>query len=694
MPTRRDFLHTSTGSLGALCFMPSAFFLSRSQSSPELPLALFFGTDELQRMRSIFESDSSFDSLKARLESLDRIQMRNFIRDDVRYNDQLYDIVRLSDAAQGMAFYFALTGDADAAALSAECIRSIMKFDRWDYFLEAGQLVVGIQRASSTVIAISACADWLGTTIDDAERSSWLTTMRKKGNEACFRSVYGMRYPDTVVGWTRDPASTYFEHRPWDRPTDLSQRHIILDSTNLKAVPAAALAIGAMADRIHFGETEDSNRWIEQAIFSLRTFKDFFLRDGSYHEGVSYANYTALNILKATSVLRRHNVEDLTDIINWAGFTEYNVGMSMPTASDPYDVVNFGDNGNSKTGEAGRPKRTAVSMWVGANLSDPLAQWFGLNLGGEHDEWALVWYDPAATARAPEQGNQLWKCDLDWIVARTGFQSDDLTVAMRSGGPGNHEHADRNSIIVKDYGEQLVADPYRPPYGFKDPSWMMRTTAGHSALLIDGEGHQYHDGTEGTNASDARAQLVRNVFRDSYCYWTSDGTPAYQLVNSDVEFVGRSVFVSYDHHTIVIFDKVIKKNDPSVVQARFFGYNHDGKCRIEAKANEFTTARPLATLQGHSFGNNGVLCSTKHLPIPEEVAVIHPFAECATQSPALTSELVTVLTTNRVSDAAPTIRISESGGIYECQVNRISGSTKLLIHNTGQIPEFELIHNS
>ena len=90
-----------------------------------------------------------------------------------------------------------------------------------------------------------------------------------------------------------------------------------------------------------------------------------------------------------------------------------------------------------------------------------------------------------------------------------------------------------------------VADPYRPPYSFSDPSWMMRTTAGHSALLIDGQGHQYHDGAEGTNPSDARAAIVRQGERDGYLFWASDATPAYQLVLPDVQSVTRTVVMLY-----------------------------------------------------------------------------------------------------------------------------------------------------
>ncbi len=661
---------------------------NRDVRDGELAYGLFFDSADLVRMRRNFESDA-FSSLRERLASIDRDDLRRFIAEEVRYNDQLFHIVRLSDAAQELAMLFLMTDDRDAGELSAECIRTIMKFDRWDYFLEAGEDVVGIQRASSTLIAVAVCSDWLGSLVDDQERQAWIGTMKDKGCEPCFRSIWGMRYPDRVVGWTRDETSTYFEHRPEDR-VDLSRRHIILDSTNLKAVPASALAIGAVCYDRQFGGDPDTERWIEQAVFSLSSFGGFFESDGSYHEGVSYANYTALNILKATSILKRFDLADLTDMINWHGYVDFAVGMSMPTADDPYDIVNFGDNGNVKSGEAGHPKRTAVAMWIAANLEDGRAQWFGTELGGEHDEWALMWYDQRVQPEPARNGPTLWRSDLDWIVARTGYRPDDLTVAMRSGGPGNHEHADRNSIIVKCFGEHLIADPYRPPYAWRDPRWMMRTTAGHSALLVDGAGHQYHDGSEGTNASLARARLVRKSERRGYSWWASDATEAYAMVNDDIAMVMRTVLVVHALPLIAVFDKVEKRSAASRIQARYFGMNHRNDGKVSASGSTFEIMRPLARLEGHCASSSGVSVVASQLPIPEDEAVKHPFVEVSTQTPETTVGLLTLLVPMRDSSPAPQVALEQSGVDYRAQVATQFGQAFVSFTDTGRVPEFEV----
>ena len=43
------------------------------------------------------------------------------------------------------------------------------------------------------------------------------------------------------------------------------------------------------------GETADTKRWLEQATYSIGTFRDIYKRDGSYNEGISYAHYTTLH---------------------------------------------------------------------------------------------------------------------------------------------------------------------------------------------------------------------------------------------------------------------------------------------------------------------------------------------------------------------------------------------------------------
>ncbi len=633
MQNRRHFLGLGVAGVNALFF--SRYLTGCAPSTlTALNFGLFAQSSDLASLRKLYRRDPMFAALRERHAAFDRDAERAFIATEVQYNDHLFHLGRLGQTAEQMSFVYLMTEDAGAAEIAIAAVRAIMKFPRWDYFLEGGIEVLGIQRASSSVVGVSLACDWLGDFITHDDRDEWLGIMGDRGCEACFRSIYGMRYPEKVVGWTMDKTSTYLEHRPGDL-VDLKNWPYILDKTNLKAVPASALVIGALAYEQQFGKTEQGDRWLEQGLFSVDSFKDLFSPDGSYNEGVSYANYTTTHLIQAIDVVNRFRGDDHYDIINWNGYLDYLLGLSMPIADDPYAIVNISDAGGGVS--------SAVPFYIAGRTDNGAAKWFGQNLAREHNEWSLMWHPAAVVPAPPIEEATLWKSDLDWIVARTGYSPDDLVVAMRSGGPSNHEHADRNSIMLKCFGEKLVVDPYRPPYSFSDPSWILRTSVGHSGILIDGKGHQYHDGSEGTNPSDATAVIVSSNESDLGMQWTSDATPAYKLVNANVEMVSRSVAISPANRTTIVVDKVVTKR-PARVTARFFADNMDGKASVEASAGAtFVIRRPGAWVNGLSVTTKaepGTVAG--QLDIPAETAVLHPFIDVAATASRLTI-LVTVL---------------------------------------------------
>lgn len=673
MHDRRHFLRLSIAGTNALLL--STYLRGCGMSlSGSLNYGLFTDASRLKTLRELYAADPSFAALREKFSSIDRAAERKFLESEVRYNDHLYDIVRVSNAAQQMAFHYLMTEDVDAANLSVQALRTLMKFPKWDYFLEGGTDVLGIQRASSSVVAVALASDWLGGHITEEERSEWLDIMGERGCDACFRSIYGMRYPDRVVGWSMDRTSTYLEHRPGDI-IDLRNWPYILNATNLKAVPASALVIGTIAYEQQFGRSEKVDRWLEQGLFSIDSFRDLFAPDGSYNEGVSYANYTTSHLIQAIDLVKRFRGEDHYDIIDWDGYIDFLYGMSMPTNDDPHAIVNISD--------AGTGVISSVPYYIAGRDSNGTAKWFGDNLARDHDEWSLMWFPGSVAAEPPADNVNLWKSDLDWISARTGYRPEDLVVAMRSGGPANHEHADRNSIMIKCFGEKLVVDPYRPPYSYSDPSWILRTTVGHSAILIDGIGHQYHDGSEGTNASDAAAEIVSMSDTEQGMQWTSDATPAYKLANPNVNFVSRSVAVDPDTNVVVVVDKV-KTARPSKVTARFYADNTDGKATVErSDASGFAITRPGASIRSVSVALSGVEVRSETLDIPAEVAVLHPFADVETKTRATESLLITALLPSKTGGEPLVPTIERDGGRYLVQA---SGATICTIENSTEYP--------
>jgi hypothetical protein len=643
---------------------------------------VFFDSRDVARYQQLYGGNPVFSELRKQMDTVDRAKERRFLRSEVRYNDHLYDIARVGNLAQQMALLSLFAGDTDAANLACECVETLMKFPRWDYFLEGGSDVIGLQRAPNSAIAVALAVEALGERVPPAVRNRWLSTMAERGTEPSYRAVYGMRYPDRVKGWSMDSTSTFFIHRPLERGINLARWPIILNTINLKAIPASALALSALVYRKYLGETDETRKWLEQAVYSIRTFRDIYARDGSYNEGVSYAHYTTLHIILAVDALRRAGVADLTDLLNWTGYQDYLLEMTLPTEEDPHAIVNFSD--------AGAGAHASPSFWISRQTRDGLARWFGENLALTRDLWSVLYYDPSAPVTPPRQQPHLWRSNLDWIVGRTGYTSADLVVAMRSGGPSNHEHADRNSLIVKCFGEKLIADPMRPPYSFRDPAWKMRLTAGHSCVLIDGKGHQYVDGHEGTNASQASASIVRHGEREGYFFWTSDATQAYSLVLPDVHSVTRTVVTLTGLPAVVVVDKVIKGSEPSIVQARFYAYNADGKGTITTTEKGFTVSRPHASLAASASSNAGTTYTASVPDIPPAQAVLHPFADVGTTLPGKEICLVTALLPSSAGGKTGSTHISRDGPIYTVHFSSGPHSASVRIIDSGAVPEFQV----
>jgi hypothetical protein len=654
------------------------------QNAPGAPPqeGVFFEPQHVPRYRELFAGNPQFSLLREQMDTVDRVRERRFLHSEVRYNDHLYDIARVGNLAQQMALLYVFTGDTDAAALAGECVETLMKFPRWDYFLEGGADVIGLQRAPNSAIAVAIVVEALGDRVSPAVRKHWLSTMAERGTEPSYRATSGMRYPERVKGWTMDSTSTFFTHRPLERSINLAHWPIILNTINLKAIPASALALSALVYRKYYGETDDTRRWLEQATYSIGTFRDIYARDGSYKEGISYAHYTTLHIIQAVDALRRAGVADLTDMLNWNGYQDYLLEMTMPTQDDAHAIVNFSD--------AGTGANASPSFWISRQTRDGLARWFGENLALSRDLWSVLYYDPSVPPAPPLQKPHLWLSDLGWIVARTGYQPADLVVAMRSGGAYNHEHADRNGLIVTCFGERLIADPLRPPYSFRDPAWKMRLTAGHSCVLIDGKGHQYVDGHEGTNASQATATIIRRGERDGYFYWTSDATHAYGLVLPDVHSVTRTVVALTDFPAVVVVDKVMKESVPSTVQARFYAYNTDGKGTIVATQDAFTVTRPHARLVGSASSNAGVMYAASVPDIPPAQAALYPFADVGTVQPEKEICLVTVLLPSPSGGPGGGARISREGQVYTAHISIGDRALSVRVIDSGVVPEFEV----
>ena len=594
--------------------------------------SLLFDASDRTRIRANLDSPR-FAELRAILFPADLPAREKFLRGEVRLENLMYDMLKVRTHLEQAAFAYAVTGDAAQLVIARLALQRLCEYQRWDYFLEAGSRTIGLQRAPEATIACVLALDWLGDQLTPAERATVEDSIIRKGAPACYTTLYGMKHPDRVRGWTQDPK----EKMPF--VINMARWPLILNSTNLKVIPICGLGYAA----IHFhGRHPDAGKWLELARQSARAFAQMYGTDGSYDEGVGYWGYTTMHlILFAEALYRRLGIDD-RDLINYPGTVRYALCMTMPTQQNPKEAVNFGDAGAVDT---------TVAAWVGRVHQDPVSDFVVRNVGGVGHWPAAIWCRPeaAGTPRGPVL--KAVRLSNDLVISRSGWNATDGVVALRSGGPANHEHADRNSVLFKVHGERFFHDPYGGGYSTMVPKWRLRFTEAHSAVLIGGQGHQYHDGSEGTNSSWAEARVTAFRHGPGWMTVTSDATEAYALVNPAVRLVERTlVYLKPD--VLLVLDRV-QLDAAAPVQVRYQLFNDDGHGAVAATDAGFTITRPLAALTATAHGAGSLTVRTGRMEFPANpgpyqtsVASVQEYAEIESAA----AKTHTVLT---VAAAAP-----------------------------------------
>lgn len=568
------------------------------------------------------------------------------------------------------AFIYAITEDkARGAAAHAELLK-VLGEKNWDVFVEDGHLRLGFLRTGNLTRQVALAYDWIYDLLSPEERTETLNQIAEKGCVPIIRGLNGMRHPETVKGWNFAP-----EHQQEYELRDMRRWPTILGHNNFRAVMSGGLALGIFALEGHDSRTDE---WKEILLDSFDRFTRLYQPDGSYDEGVAYCNYATEFLIYLMEVVHRKTGLDLFGSANFTGVMHFNLATYLPHRLRPNGSVNFGDAGNSL--------RSDVGYWIARQSRDGLAQYIADNFHDGHTLFSLIWYDPSVKPEPPVN-QRLIKLDLDWIIARTGYEMDDLVVALRSGPPANHEHADRNSLILKYAGEILFSDPYRPTYHHRDPGWFLRTAPAHNTVLIDGHGHPYHDGSEGTNESKAFAKIVRSGERQGYVFWASDATSAYALGDPDVESVTRIVLVFYQIPALVVVDKLQKKSIPAIFAARWHVENTDENGNCAVAGHSFSNFRPNGKFLGVCAGAPEIgVKADRH-----ESTGVFPFVEVTTQTPSRNALLITAGCPLNMRENPPEIALAREAADWILKISQNGKNLKLRILDRPAWPVWEIL---
>ncbi|MSU23146.1 MAG: hypothetical protein EXS32_04900 [Opitutus sp.] len=692
-PTRRSFLKHSAVLAATLPFAEldlrgAATPAAVSPPSPaEGPRGLLFDASDLPRIRANARHPR-FATLWQSMHEADLAADRDFLANKVNLRNHVLDLLRVQKIMERACVLYAVEGDPAQLELARSAIRKMLEYPEWDSFLEGGRQIFGLQRAPEGSIALLLALDWLKGALTTAEVAAIEEAVATKGAPACYTAIYGMKYPDRVQGWGWNPRSDVKDFRH----IDLKRWPLILNATNLKIIPTAALGLIAC----HFrGRRAEAAGWQELARSCARAFATIYGSDGSYDEGISYWGYTTLHMaLFAEALWRTQGIDDRA-LIDYPGTARYALGMTMPTlpsdhavanfthvegfmmpmVKPEFDIVNFGD--------ANGAVDVSVAAWIGRTKQDPVASFVARDIGEARYLYGLIWYDAGATVAAPEPALLDQRMSNDLVISRTGWTARDSVLAFRSGGPGNHEHADRNSVIFKAYGERLLHDPTRAAYIATQPRWILRLTGAHTAVLINGQGHQYHDGSEGTNASWSFARVIDYRTGPGWMTVTSDVTDAYQLVNRSVARVARTlVFLKPD--IVVFLDRVTLADAKASVQVRFQANNEDLAATLSLPGDNFLIARPRATLLGHVARRPGLTVRLGKLPLAEKDGS-QPFAEVESAE-ATDHEILNVCSARPTGEAHGDLRLSRAGAVWRVQGTHHGAALDLTLNTAGPLP--------
>ena len=203
MLSRKEFLKLSGLASGLLLLNPFAL-VCKKQTGKSGKLNLLFSPDEIPAIKNRLESPL-FKKFWEETLNTDLEDDLKFMETGIEFNNQLRHLPRVDNILQREAFIYVITGDKKRGEIAKLALEKILQFKKWDYFLEAGKDVIGLQRAPFTTQTIVLTYEWIEDLLSEDMKKEVIAQLPEKGIEPCYRSCWGMLNKEKVVGWQFDP---------------------------------------------------------------------------------------------------------------------------------------------------------------------------------------------------------------------------------------------------------------------------------------------------------------------------------------------------------------------------------------------------------------------------------------------------------------------------------------------------------
>lgn len=348
------------------------------------------------------------------------------------------------------AFIYALTGDVTRGEAAHKVLAELCARPNWG---KKAKLNV-----SGPCFKTGLVYDMIYSMLTPEQRKTYAKAIRTKGIDRLYK--------DTMHGW-------WSERRQHNYSPVFNASYGIAALAILKEDPEALIRVERAADRI-------------------RLFLCSQDPAGGFGEGINYWCMTLRTMFPFMDGIRNVMNRDLYQEPYLKDATGYFVLYAL--SPDRRSTLNFNDAGINRIYDQHVMARLASACgwqqiaWVVEN--DIVPQWNKPD--GTGNFYSFLWYDPNVPRKPLNTlPRSRYFAGIGWAVMRTGWDKNALQFGIISAPKffGNHEHADRGSIIFNAYGERLICDSGKPvTYGDPIIESFFRESAAHNLLLVDGEG--------------------------------------------------------------------------------------------------------------------------------------------------------------------------------------------------------------
>ena len=395
-----------------------------------------------------------------------------------------------------MAFMFAMTDDATYADAARNWMLTVAGWNKWDSNEENGQSVCVI--AKGMVFGYDVLYDYL----TPAEQETLVNDIARHVNV-------------TYNAWmSRDWRQTWY------------------------VLPVRAAGFG-LAGLGLLNDHSDAANWLALGVEMANEALSRAGIDGGWYEGLSYAPYAMNVFVPFLEALKRVTGQDLFKNNDFLSNHAYSY-IYMTYNGKPFQFE------DCDWGEGYDPNYLAFIYKLASEYNNGYTQQWANDNAAQSVMQSYIWKDPGVTA-APLDDLPLTKefRDLGYVIFRTGWGSDDLVFAFKSGTSRGHAHPSQNEFHIYYGGKPITCGAGYATQSPEDATWS------HNCILVNGEGQGQEPGDYASLPLGTRGEIEQVDLSDPYYrYALGDATAPYDGKLSKwlrhIVFVQPNYFVIYD----------------------------------------------------------------------------------------------------------------------------------------------------